>query len=255
MSFVAAYTFKLSLFMKNTKTQFYFLILNLFFLQMYAQEQGIITFEAFNIERDSFANPLPNNLTIKEPKEFTLLFNKGLCYFEAKNYHNTELEKTKPNYNATKLYPLYYLGPVWSDSISTTKVMKNRFLKKSTMVMNNKQEWIMTDNYDTILNYRVREAYYIKKYRNKFTREPQDIKIKAWFTDELNFTCGPTNFHNLPGVILRVQYLFYEYIATAISFEEVQLPEMPKSEIVSQDEYEKLINNNVNREKLKFNDN
>ena len=70
------------------------------------------------------------------------------------------------------------------------------------------QEWKLTSETSTILNYPVRKA----------TRQTERGQtIDAWYTESIPSPAGPESFANLPGVILKVNINNGETVYTAIS--------------------------------------
>jgi GLPGLI family protein len=50
---------------------------------------------------------------------------------------------------------------------------------------------------------------------DEFTKQ----NVSLWFTPDLNYHIGPFNFHNLPGLVMEVNYKYYSIVCKNIKFE------------------------------------
>jgi GLPGLI family protein len=59
-------------------------------------------------------------------------------------------------------------------------------------------EWIITDELDEFLGYKIQKAFYETNTRNG--------KVYAWFTTDIPIPSGPFRYNGLPGLILKVLF-------------------------------------------------
>ena len=53
------------------------------------------------------------------------------------------------------------------------------------------------------------------------------IRVSVWFTEEIPYSYGPNNFNGLPGLVLKYEDIYFDYVAKKISLKKVQIPKMP----------------------------
>lgn len=124
------------------------------------------------------------------------------------------------------------------------------FMGKSIIVKDSLKtfKWVIEKEKSKILGYEVRKAVFRK---DKMTYE-------AWYAPQLAYRNGPNNMAGLPGLILKLTEISpsknglnkTHYVATAVTIDETAKINKPsKGEIMSYQEYQKILEDFFNRAK------
>ncbi|WMI68832.1 GLPGLI family protein [Mangrovimonas sp. YM274] len=85
--------------------------------------------------------------------------------------------------------------------------------------------------------YKATSFYFTKNSSGDFKKE-----VTAWYAPEIPFPFGPKGFCNLPGLILELTDDRITYYSNSIKMEtsSVQIPELPKGKLTTQDELDQF---------------
>ena len=127
----------------------------------------------------------------------------------------------------------YYRDLKNNKFIQQREFMTRKFLINSDI---GKSGWKLTGNQKKILDYPCMEA----------TRTDDDRKITAWFTSAIPVSTGPSQYGNLPGLILETDINDGELIITAtdVTLKNIDpklLTKPTEGKKVSEDEFKKIV--------------
>ncbi len=114
-----------------------------------------------------------------------------------------------------------------------TEFMTRVFLIEADMP---KDEWKLTGNQKIILDYPCQEA----------VKQEGENEVIAWFTPAIPISSGPSNYGNLPGMVLAVETNDGErtITATSIDFKEIavdKIQQPKKGKKVSKEKYRAIV--------------
>jgi GLPGLI family protein len=101
-----------------------------------------------------------------------------------------------------------------------------------------RKKWNISKDMKTIGGYNCNKATL-----NYKVNDSTNIKVEAWFTTQIPITNGPDIYDGLPGLILQLNDGSYTYLCGKIelSSEEVQIKEPRGGKIVTQLEFDKIL--------------
>ena len=164
----------------------------------------------------------------------TLIFNQEKSFFTIPNDINeSEIEiGEKLNRILLKYQPTY---TIIKDS--ATYSLKENFMVKDKII----DDWVISTETKQIDNFKCYKATRVEKLKNR-KNEESEITTTAWFSPELPYSYGPTNYSGLPGLILELEFRGYKYVAKKITLsKEIIVIELPKKKVISKEEYSKKL--------------
>ncbi|MFC2120827.1 GLPGLI family protein [Bacteroidota bacterium] len=140
-----------------------------------------------------FADMLP-----KENKnKMVLLFNEDASLYKSEKVESDQQEAINMSGISMKIYTSEPQNIMYYDFKKEIQIEQKEFLTRVFLIQDDlkKIEWKMTGNQKSILDYPCQEA----------TRENEDgKKISAWFTPSIPVSSGPSEYVDLPGLVLAV---------------------------------------------------
>ncbi len=205
------------------------------------KNEGLVNYEEvikFDIKLDS----MPSEIQAMMPKEQrlkkVLYFNNEISVYK-KSGQNEESGMVQESENSSmKIYISEPDEIVCKDFKNNKKIEQKDFMNRMFLVESdlNKMEWKLSGKQKIILGYPCQEA----------TRQDSTKKITAWFTPVISISTGPSEFGNLPGLILEVNINNGDINIIAKSIElkklnEKQLEKPKKGKKVSKEEYDEIV--------------
>lgn len=128
-------------------------------------------------------------------------------------------------------------GLVYNDISRSYHIEQTNSLGKPKRLIKQQKEWILEDETKIIDGYLCKLAV-IEKLNNS--------KLKAWYTTEIPINHGPRDYFGLPGMIVKIEDIIYEWTITNVDFESEEanyIEEPTEGELITLDEYRRLAGN------------
>jgi GLPGLI family protein len=99
-------------------------------------------------------------------------------------------------------------------------------------------KWTITNEEMEILGYTCKKAELKTSFFDADRLMHQDVVVSAWFTEDIPYSYGPNYINGLPGIVLKYENVYYDYIASSVEFKEISVPILPKTiSIFTPEEY------------------
>jgi GLPGLI family protein len=168
--------------------------------------------------------------------EFTLNYNNGKAIYEVIPVLNINNEYTLSEQTAMIFidFEKKFYNDV--DSVATI-VNQNIDNKKYNVISSQKYDnWNLTTESKIIDNYTCYKA----------TSKIRNVNIEAWYCPEIPVSLGPNEFKGLPGLILELSRGKLKYITKSITLDSKEHIELPKGKLITEDEFNKILDNSSN---------
>lgn len=168
--------------------------------------------------------------------EFTLNYNNGKAIYEVIPVLNINNEYTLSEQTAMIFidFEKKFYNDV--DSVATI-VNQNIDNKKYNVISSQKYDnWNLTTESKIIDNYTCYKA----------TSKIRNVNIEAWYCPEIPVSLGPNEFKGLPGLILELSRGKLKYITKSITLDNKEHIELPKGKLITEDEFNKILDNSSN---------
>lgn len=168
--------------------------------------------------------------------EFTLNYNNGKAIYEVIPVLNINNEYTLSEQTAMIFidFEKKFFNDV--DSVATI-VNQNIDNKKYNVISSQKYDnWNLTTESKIIDNYTCYKA----------TSKIRNVNIEAWYCPEIPVSLGPNEFKGLPGLILELSRGKLKYITKSITLDSKEHIELPKGKLITEDEFNKILDNSSN---------
>ena len=146
--------------------------------------------------------------------------------------------------NSTYLPALYfkYEGQIWQKAKNNYRFIPKKMFVHSCIrkepVLSN---WEITDETQEILGYTCKKAILKTSFFHKDKMKKYNVEASAWFTEEIPYSYGPNSYNGLPGLVLKYEDIYFDYIAKKIEFKEVEIPQIPENyPVYTTEEYREL---------------
>lgn len=170
-----------------------------------------------------------------EKVNLELLISNSTSYF--KEIERLNLNNDSDEYYMTMIRGFSYEGSWFYDVLKKDLIFIREYQNKKFYVRKNKLSinWKITSEKKTILGYNCVKATYIRKVPRG------DVKITAWFTNEIPLPFGPANYSGqLPGLILELEEVNATYTATKVEKQKKFIIKAPdEKDIISEEAYKK----------------
>lgn len=238
--------------MKNYIKNFILIISVFLATHVQGQEQGIAIYTVEpSIDEDDFmyeslTSNFPDVLDFLEELSFQLVFDMERSYFTLEDKlfsddHKVLAASLLVHFSGDKLKNEYG----FLSDISTSPMVKEKWLESQCH-----SNWEITQESKEIKGYKV--------YKAKISyQEGNDLSgfitknATAWFCPEINLPHGPQEFCGLPGLIFELQTPHATFGLTSIVFKEVTFPDVKEDEIISKEDFNKLMNQQVKKYNFK----
>ena len=239
----------------------YLLILFICF-KGYTQRSGEVTYAVKVKVNDSIPSektPWQKSVQkLADVVDFKLLFTEDLAYFEIlkdKQYEQVmhAFQEYHPRIKSSTYLPALYFkyeGQIWQKTRTNycfipRKMFIDNCIRKEPML----NDWEVTNETQEILGYTCKKAILKTSFFHKDKMKKYKVQVFAWFTKEIPYSYGPNNYNGLPGLVLKYEDIYFDYIAKKITFNKVEIPNVPDNyPIYTSEEYrelwEKEMNNN-----------
>lgn len=211
-------------------------------LQMFAQQTGEIAYAVKVKVNDSIASqsiPWENSVQhLADSVGFKLLFTDKVAYFQIlkdKPYEQmiSVFQKNHPRIKKSTYQPASYFkyqGAVWQMGDANYRfIPKKMFVDDCIRKDPIQMDWELTDESQEILGYTCKKAVMKTSFFHKDEMKNYKIEVVAWFTDEIPYAYGPNVYNGLPGLVLKYEDIFFDYIAQKVDFKEVIIPKLPEN--------------------------
>ena len=207
----------------------------------FAQEsskEGMVTYEEvvkFNIQMDGMSEEMQSMLPTENRSNKILYFNE-----ESSSYQNSKEQADNMAHSGGGIQIMMSQPDevVFLNFADNKKVEQKEFMSRTFLIETEIKsgDWKLTGNQKMILDYPCQEA----------TRLTEKDTISAWFTPVIQVSAGPSNYYNLPGLVLAVDRNHGDHVITAQSVElkdiEKKLIAKPKKgKKVSRGEFDKIV--------------
>ncbi len=210
------------------------------------KSEGLVNYEEvlkFDIKLDSMPSEMQSMLPKEQRLKKVLYFNNEISIYKksSKNENNETIQESENG--SMKIYISEPDEIVCKDFKNNKKIEQKDFMNRMFLVESDldKLEWKLTGKQKMILGFPCQEA----------TRQDSSDKIIAWFTPVISNSTGPSEYGNLPGLILEIDINNGNrtIIAKSVELKKIddkQLAKPKKGKKVSKKEYDEIVS-----EKLK----
>ncbi|MBN1252174.1 MAG: GLPGLI family protein [Bacteroidales bacterium] len=172
--------------------------------------------------------------------EYELIFNKNESFFKA-------VEKLEMNNN-------YNLAVIWEEGGALVYTNRKEIIKqkeeedKLYLIYSCVEDynWKLEKETKQIGKYLCYKATTIKKMKN--SKGEFKKLVEAWYAPEIPFSFGPAGYVGLPGLILELKIADITLFLTKLEFnpkKKVSIKKLEKGKRISEEDYEKMINDNA----------
>ena len=164
------------------------------------KDQGIVTFEEivkFNIQLDNMTPEMQEMLPKENRSQKILYFNQYASLYENLEQSDDDAIEQESGSGGVKIMISQPDNIVFRDFKNEKIIEQKEFMTRVFLIESDlkKDEWKISGNQKMILDYPCQEA----------TKQDGDKKASVWFTPAIPISSGPSEFGNLPGLILAVE--------------------------------------------------
>lgn len=215
-------------------------------LCFYSQSGKILyNVKATEIAKENLKNQ--NNLDTK------LLLNElygGLDSFKFELEYTDKVSRFKPTGNLGLSSRIVSSGIYYIDRLNGDIYQHRKVSGEMTFIHSkqNKIEWKYIDSTKVIKGYKCYKAE--ATYSNNTSKFNEGgFVIQAWYTKEIPVNVGVKDFGNLPGLILELKGILFEYTASEIDLEYESTIKMPTiNKVIEEEKYNKILKEGLRRQ-------
>ena len=150
-------------------------------------------------------------------------------------------------------------GPIFKNLKTKKFIQDTEFMGKKFLISDsvNKLNWVLEKEQKMIGNYlcfkataqipskkTISSEWRKLEKSDSLSTENEYSKVSAWYSPQIPISNGPAEFDGLPGLILELNYENTVILCTKVVMnpeKKIQINEPKKGEVVSKDEYDKIV--------------